>query len=258
MLDTLCNPLRILTLIGLLVASLGVRAEEPARIFAAASLTNALNDVGAAWKQAGHPLPSLAFAASSALAKQIDSGAPADVFASADLTWMDYLDERGRIVPGSRVNLLANELVLIAPKGKPVNVEMKQGFDIASAFTGKLCTGEPGVVPVGIYAQQSLQNLGWWDSLQGRIVGTDDVRTALAFVARGECPLGIVYATDAKISDKVEVVARFPEATHKPILYPVALVKGGRADAAAFMQFVTTSPEAAAIFTRYGFTKLAP
>ena len=258
MFTVLRNPVRIITLIGLLAASFGLRAEEPARVFAAASLTNALNDVGAAWKQAGHPLPSLAFASSSALAKQIDSGAPADVFASADLTWMDYLDERGRIAPGSRVNLLGNELVLIAPKGRSVTVEMKEGFDFASAFTGKLCTGEPGVVPVGIYAQQSLQNLGWWDSLQGRIVGTDDVRTALAFVERGECPLGIVYATDAKISDKVDVVARFPEATHKPIVYPVALVKGGRADAAAFMTFMTTSPEAAAIFTRYGFTKLTP
>lgn len=252
------RPLRIVALIGLLVASLGARAEEPARVFAAASLTNALTDVGMAWKQAGHPAPSLAFAASSALAKQIDAGAPADVFASADLTWMDYLDERGRIATGSRVNLLGNALVLIAPKGRSLKVEMKQGFDIASAFTGKLCTGEPGVVPVGIYAQESLQSMGWWDSLQGRIVGTDDVRTALAFVERGECPLGIVYATDAKISEKVEVVATFPEATHKPIVYPVAMVQGGRADAAAFLKFMMASPEAAAIYTRYGFTKLIP
>ncbi len=251
-----CGPLRIIALVGLLGGSLGAHAEETARVFAAASLTNALTDVGTAWKEAGHPAPSLAFAASSALAKQIDSGAPADVFASADLAWMDYLDERGRIATGSRVNLLGNALVLIAPKGRPVNVEMKQGFDIASAFTGKLCTGEPGVVPVGIYAQESLQNLGWRDSLQGRIVGTDDVRTALAFVERGECPLGVVYATDAKISDKVEVVATFPEATHKAIVYPVAMVQGGRADAAAFLKFMTTSPEAAAIYTKYGFTKL--
>ncbi len=253
-----CGLLRIVALIGLLVASLSARAEEPARVFAAASLTNALTDVGTAWKQTGHPEPSLAFASSSALAKQIDSGAPADIFASADLQWMDYLDERGRIATGSRVNLLGNTLVLIAPKGRSINVEMKRGFDIASAFTGKLCTGEPGVVPVGIYAQQSLQSLGWWDSLQGRIVGTDDVRTALAFVERGECPLGIVYATDAKISEKVEVIAAFPEATHTPIVYPVGMVQGGRADAAAFLKFMTTSPEAAAIYTRYGFTKLTP
>jgi len=249
---------RAVTLIGLLVVSTVIHAEEQVRVFAAASLTNALTDIGAKWKAAGHPAPSLAFAASSALAKQIDSGAPADIFASADLTWMDYLDQRGKVVAGSRVNLLGNELVLIAPKGRPISVEMKPDFNLAGAFTGKLCTGEPGVVPVGIYAQQSLQNLGWWEGLQGRIVGTDDVRTALAFVERGECPLGIVYATDAKISDKVEVVGRFPESTHNPIVYPVALVKGGRADARAFLDYMTTSPDAAAIYAQYGFTRLSP
>ena len=249
---------RAVVMIGLLVGSAMLHAEEPVRVFAAASLTNALTDIGAKWKSSGHPTPSLAFAASSGLAKQIDSGAPADVFASADSTWMDYLDQRGKIDKGSRVNLLGNELVLIAPKGKPVAVDMEPDFNLAGAFTGKLCTGEPGVVPVGIYAQQSLQNLGWWDALQGRIVGTDDVRTALAFVERGECPLGIVYATDAKISDKVEVVARFPESTHNPIVYPIALVKGGRADARAFIEYMTTSPDAAAIYAQYGFTRLSP
>lgn len=247
---------RFVALIGLLAVSLASSAEEPARVFAAASLTNALNDIAAQWKKAGHPNPSLAFAASSALAKQIDSGAPADLFASADLTWMDFLDEHGRIVRDSRVNLLGNQLVLIAPKGKPVAVEMKAGFDLAGAFSGKLCTGEPGVVPVGIYAKQSLENLGWWQPLQGRIVGTDDVRTALAFVERGECPLGIVYATDAAISDKVEVLAGFPESSHSPIVYPFALVKGGRSEAKAFLDYLTTSPEAAAVYQRYGFTRL--
>ena len=134
---------------------------------------------------------------------------------------------------------------------------MTAGFDFAGAFSGKLCTGEPGVVPVGIYAKQSLESLGWWQSLQGRIVGTDDVRTALAFVERGECPLGIVYATDAGISDKVEVLASFPESTHTPIVYPFALVKGGRGDAKAFLEYLSTSPDAAAIYEHYGFTLLA-
>jgi molybdate transport system substrate-binding protein len=248
---------RIVALIGLLAASMHSNAEEPTRVFAAASLTNVLSDIAAQWKKAGHPNPSLAFAASSVLAKQIDSGAPADVFASADLTWMDFLDDHGRIVKDSRVNLLGNRLVLIAPKGKPVVVEMKAGFDLAAAFSGKLCTGEPGVVPVGIYAKQSLENLGWWQSLQGRIVGTDDVRTALAFVERGECPLGIVYATDAAISDRVEVLASFPEPSHGPIVYPFALVKGGRPDARAFLDYLKTSPEAAAVYQRYGFTRPA-
>jgi molybdate transport system substrate-binding protein len=231
-------------------------AEQPVRVFAAASLTNALNDIGAEWEKAGHPKPSQSFAASSTLAKQIEAGAPADVFASADLTWMDYLDDRGRIAPGSRVSLLGNDLVLIAPLGKRVPVKMTPGFDLAGAFNGKLCTGEPGVVPVGIYAKQSLENLGWWTSLKGRIVGTDDVRTALAFVERGECPLGIVYLTDARISSKVEVVERFPDNSHKPIVYPFAMVKGARPETQAFLSFVRTSPAAAAIFERYGFRLL--
>ena len=178
------------------------------------------------------------------------------MFASADLTWMDYLDQRGWIQAKTRDNLLGNDLVLIVPKGKQFPEQMKAGFDIAAAFDGKLCTGEPDVVPVGKYAKQSLESLGWWASLQGRIVGTDDVRTALAFVERGECPLGIVYATDAKISDKVEVLDRFPESSHKPIVYPFAAVKNARSEAQAFLQFVETSPVAAGIFERYGFILL--
>ena len=232
------------------------RAEAPVRVFAAASLTNALNDIGAQWQKSGHAAPSLAYSASSALAKQIEAGAPVDVFASADLKWMDYLDQRGKISPPSRANLLGNTLVLIAPKGRGFPVEMKKEFDLANAYEGKLCTGEPGVVPVGIYARQALEALGWWAALQGRIVGTDDVRTALAFVERGECPLGIVYATDAAISSKVQVLATFPEDSHQPIVYPFALVQGARAEAAGFLDYVKTSPEAARVFQQYGFTLL--
>lgn len=249
--------IRCFALAALLVAGPAL-AEEPVRVFAAASLTNALDDIGAEWAKAGHPKPSLAYAASSALAKQIEAGAPADVFASADLTWMDYLDQRGRIAARTRTNLLGNDLVLIVPKGRAFPVRMVHGFDFAGAFSGKLCTGEPGVVPVGIYAKQSLDNLGWWAALKGRIVGTDDVRTALAFVERGECPAGIVYATDAKISHQVEVLQVFPDSTHKPIVYPFAMVKGGRPEAQAFLQFVQTSPAAAAIFARYGFNRIKP
>ncbi len=243
-----------LALVAVCALTGAANAEEPVRVFAAASLTNALNDIGADWQAAGHPKPSLAYAASSALAKQIEAGAPADVFASADLTWMDYLDQRGRLTAGTRASVLGNTLVLIVPKGEPVPVQMAKGFDIGKAFTGKLCTGEPGVVPVGIYARQSLEALGWWTPLKGRIVGTDDVRTALAFVERGECALGIVYATDAKISRKVDVQATFPENTHKPIVYPFALVKGARPEAKAFLEYVKTSPKAKAVFERHGFT----
>jgi molybdate transport system substrate-binding protein len=232
------------------------RAEEQVRVFAAASLTNAMNDVSARWEADGHAKPSLAFGGSSMLAKQIEAGAPADLFASADLSWMDYLDQKGLIDRSSRVNLLGNELVLIAPRGRSFPVEMKQGFDIAGAFSGKLCTGEPGVVPVGIYARQALESLKWWTSLESRIVGTEDVRAAMAFVERGECPVGVVYATDAAVSTKVEVIAKFPDETHKPIVYPFATVKGGRTEARAFLDYMRQAPEAAEIFRRHGFVLL--
>lgn len=227
--------------------------EAPVRVFAAASLTNALNDVALEWRRAGHPQPSLAFGASSVLAKQVEAGAPADVFASADLQWMDYLDRRARIDRASRVNLLGNTLVLIAPRGKRFEAKAQPGFRIAEAFAGKLCTGETGTVPAGIYARESLQTLGWWPALQGRIVGTDDVRTALAFVERGECGAGIVYATDARISNRVDVVAALPADTHAPIVYPFALVANARPEARAFLRYLRT-PAAAAIFARHGFT----
>ncbi len=246
---------RALLLLALALAGPAL-AEQPVRVFAAASLTNALNDIGAEWVKAGHPKPSLAYASSSALAKQIEAGAPADVFASADLAWMDYLDKRGRIQTATRNNLLGNTLVMIVPSGKRFPVQTTRAFDLAGAFDGKLCTGEPGVVPVGIYAREALQNLGWWNALQGRVVGTDDVRTALAFVERGECPLGIVYATDAKISTKVEVLATFPSGTHKPIVYPFAAVAGARPETQAFLRFVQKSPQAISIFERHGFTVL--
>lgn len=253
--------LRILALVLLLAhgpaqATDTVR-EPPVRIFAAASLTNALNEIAAQWQRAGHPAPSLAFGASSALAKQVEAGAPADVFASADLKWMEYLDQRGRIDHASRDNLLGNTLVLVAPKGKAFKARMQPGFPIAGAFNGKLCTGEPGVVPAGIYARQALEKLGWWPVLQGRIVGTDDVRTALTFVERGECGAGIVYATDARISAKVEVIAAFPVGSHAPIVYPFAQVAGARPQARAFLRYLR-SAKAMAIFHRHGFTVPKP
>lgn len=242
----------------LLLCSAQLQAEDAVRVLGAASLTSALNDISAQWQKQNHPAPSMAYGASSALARQIEAGAPADIFASADLSWMDYLKDRKKIENDSVVNLLGNDLVLIVPKGKRFPIEFKKDFKIVDAFKGKLCTGEPGVVPVGIYARQSLEQLGWWSQLSGRIVGTDDVRTALAFVERGECPLGIVYASDAAISSKVEVLKRFPDATHKPIVYPFALVSGARPEAKALMTYMSTSAEAAAIFKQYGFVLLKP
>lgn len=231
-------------------------AEQPVRVFAAASLTGALTEVAALWTQAGHPAPSLAFGGSSGLARQVDAGAPADLFVSADTKWMDHVAERGRIVPDSRAEWLGNALVLVVPKGRRFKVELRRGFDLPAAFRGKLCTGEPGVVPVGIYARQALQHYGWWPALRGRIVGTEDVRTALAFVARGECPLGVVYATDAIGTAGVEVLATFPADSHSRITYSFAVLKGARPEAPAFLAFLRQSPAAAAVFQRHGFRRL--
>lgn len=235
----------------------GRAAEAPVRVFAAASLTNALEEIATQWQRAGHPRPVLAFGASSTLAKQVEAGAPADLFASADRKWMDYLSSRGRIDRASRSDLLGNTLVLIAPKARHFTATMKPGFRIADAFKGRLCMGEPEVVPAGIYAKQSLEKLGWWKPMQSRIVGTDDVRTALAFVERGECGAGIVYATDARISHKVDVIATFPADTHAPIVYPFAMTKRARRETIAFLRHLRT-PQATAIFRRHGFTVLLP
>ena len=230
-------------------------ADEGVRVYAAASLTNALNDILAEWAKEGHPQPKLVLAASSTLAKQIEAGAPADIFASADLKWMDYLDERHEVVTSSRTNLLGNTLVLIAPKGKRFDVQMQPDFAIEQAFSTKLCMGEPASVPSGIYGKQALESLGWWPRLQNRVVGTDDVRTALAFVERGECALGIVYATDAAISDRVEVLAPFPANSHDPIVYPFALLEGAAPEARAFLDYLGTA-RAQAVFRKCGFELL--
>lgn len=246
------------TLTGLMspavaVATPASTAEPPARVFAAASLTDVLTAFGKAWQQQGHPAPSLNFAASSTLARQIEAGAPVDLYVSADLKWMDYLADRHLIQAPTRRELLSTDLVLIAPASAPApQVRMTRDFPIATAFRGKLCTGDTAVVPVGIYAKQALQSLGWWQPLQGRIVGTDNVRSALAFVERGECALGIVYATDARISDQVRIVATFPADTHPPVTYSFALLDHARPEAIRFYAMLR-SPAAAATFERYGF-----
>ena len=237
----------------LLLSIPSTRAEDAVRIYAAASLTNAIGEISDAWSQRGHPKPTQVFAASSALAKQIENGAPADLFASADRKWMDYVAQRKKIDPATRVNLLGNELVLIAPKDRGFAVKMDKGFDLPGAYQGKLCTGEPDVVPVGTYAKQALSSYGWWAAFAPRVVGTDDVRTALAFVERGECPLGIVYATDAAISTKVEIIGRFPAGTHDPIVYPFAIVAGAGAQSGPYLEFLH-SDAAQQIFRKHGFT----
>lgn len=238
---------------ALLCSSLAQAAEIT--VYAAASLTNALRDIGNAY-QAAHPgtVIKTSFAASSALARQIAAGAPAEVFISADRQWMDYLAERQLIDQASRRDLLGNALVLIAPAAEPRTVAMTTARP--PAFDGRLCIGEPGSVPAGLYGKQALRALDWWTVLARRLVATEDVRAALAFVARGECQLGIVYETDARISDKVMIAGRFPAATHDPVVYPLALLPAASPAARDYFRHLQ-GDAARAVFTRYGFRVLA-
>ena len=232
-------------------------AEQKITVFAAASLTEAVTQVAADYEKQKTVQIQTSFASSSVLAKQIENGAPAEIFIAADNKWMDYLQEKNLLKPASRVGLLGNHLVLIAPKDRVFKVDMSKDFNFPNAFYGKLCTGETESVPAGIYAKQSLKNLNWWDNIKTRVVGTQDVRAALAFVARGECDAGIVYETDAKVSNKVEIIATFPETSHEPIAYPLALVKNASAQAADFYDYLQ-SAKAKAIFTKYGFSISTP
>ncbi len=236
----------------LLVSQVSIAAEV--RLYAAASLTDVLTELSTVYQQShAQVIIKKSFAGSSTLAKQIEQGAPADIFISADNDWENYLFRRGFLASESRRKLLGNELVLIAPVASQVKVSLHSGFNITRAFNGRLCTGDTVSVPVGKYAKQALNYYSWWDKIATRVVGTEDVRTALAFVERGECSLGIVYKTDANLSKKVEVVATFPSESHSPIEYPGALTKHASAEAHDFWLFLQ-SDNAKAVFMRYGFS----
>jgi molybdate transport system substrate-binding protein len=229
-------------------------ADPPILVFAAASLTDTLDAVGDAYAVTGKPRPTFSYAASSALAHQIENGAPAAIFVSADEDWMDYLARKDLIVPPSRVSLLANTLVLVAPASHPLAIAIAPNFALAQALgTGKLALGDPDAVPAGKYAKAALEKLGVWDSLQGNIVRAESVRGALAFVERGEAAAGIVYGTDAMLTPKVVVAGMFPPDSHPPISYPLAVVKGhDGAEAQGFRAFML-SDAAKAIYRKFGF-----
>ena len=196
------------------------------------------------------------FAATSVLARQIESGAHADVFFSADQEWMDYLDQRGFVQKPTRRNLLGNRLALVAPASSSVQLQIKTGFPLLAALNGgRLATGDPDSVPAGRYARSALTSLGVWNDIADHLVRADNVRTALAFVARGEAPLGIVYETDARIDKRVRIVDLFPESSHLPISYPIALTASAGANAAAFVEFLR-GPTGTAAFETYGFSVL--
>lgn len=234
--------------------SFSVKAES-VTVYAAASLTNAINDLEKIYEKQNKVEVKTSYAGSSTLAKQIEAGAPADIFISADTQWMDYLQNKKLVAANDRLNLLGNRLVLITPKGRSLKVKLDKTTDPNKAFTGKICTGDTKSVPVGKYAKQAFTNLGWWNRIEPKLVETEDVRAALNFVARGECQVGIVYATDAAISKDVTVVGVFPENTHTPIIYPVGLVKKN-SNSTKFYQFLQSN-QAKAVFKKYGFSVLA-
>jgi molybdate transport system substrate-binding protein len=235
------------------------RAEKPPLlILAAASLTNVLGELAPAFEQACGCRVRLSFAASSVLARQIEGGGQADVFVSADQEWMDYLQARDLIDGSSRRNLASNRLVLIAPADSTLQLAITPSFRIGQALgaRGRLATGDPDTVPAGRYAKAALMALGTWDAVKARLVRADNVRSAMMFVARGEAPLGIVYATDAMVDSKVRVVDTFPAGTHPPITYPAAAIKGAGDEAHAFLEFLAGA-EAAAAWKKFGFSTRA-
>ena len=241
---------------GLLAGQAAAQSHD-VLVFAAASLKNALDDITAQYQRDTGKHVRVSLAASSTLAKQIENGAPADIFISADLDWMDYLAKRNLIKPGTRKNLLGNRLVLIAPKDSSVQVKIQPGFPLAKMLAdGKLSMADTASVPCGKYGKASLEKLGVWPSVAGQVVQAENVRAALALVARKEAPLGIVYQTDVAAEPNVKVVGFFPEDTHPPIIYPVALIaESSNPDAAAFLAYLE-SPKAKLLFEKQGFTVL--
>ena len=236
------------------------RAEEPASltVFAAASLKGALDEVAVAYAGAGHASPRISYAGTSALARQVEQGAPADVVLSADAEWMDYLQQRHLIDPATRRNLLANTLVLVEPADRTTTLALDRGDAwIRALGDGRLAVARVDSVPAGKYARSALTTLGVWAMLEPRLAQTDDVRQALMFVARGEAPLGIVYRTDAQSGAKVRIVATLPAESHAPIVYPAAAVeREGASDArGAFLGFLR-GEIAATIFRKHGFDVL--
>jgi molybdate transport system substrate-binding protein len=238
--------LAIFLLFGIL--AFAARAQAPT-VLAAASLQDALDEVASSY-----PIrPVIAYGSSAALARQIVNGAPADIFISADLDWMDYVEQKNLLAPGTRRNLLGNRLVLIAPAKQPVKLQPAPGFPIAKALgSGRIALAEPNSVPAGKYAKAAFEKLGVWDQVAPRVAAAENVRAALALVARGETPLGVVYQTDANVERGVVVAGVFPADTHPPIVYPVAALKTAKEGSAKFLEFLSR-PQSRAIFEKHGF-----
>lgn len=242
---------------GATFAPSAAMAEDKVTVFAAASLKNALDAINAEWQKESGKETTVSYAASSALAKQVEQGAPADVFISADLAWMDYLAQKKLIKDDTRSNLLGNRIVLVSSAEDAKPVEIKQGFDLAALIgDGRLAMGAVDSVPAGKYGKAALEKLGVWSSVEQKVAGAESVRAALLLVSRGEAPYGIVYQTDAAADPGVKVVGTFPEDSHPPIIYPIAITTDSKsADATAYVDFIK-SDKAAPLFEKQGFTIL--
>ncbi len=244
----------LITLVALGFVPRAVTA-QPLTVFAAASLTDAMKDIGRAWHSDGHPDLTFSFAASSTLARQIEQGAPANLFASADEQWMDYAEKHNLIAAGTRRTLLGNSLVLVMPKDHLRHVAIGPDMDVSALLgaDGRIATGDPSNVPAGIYAKQALTKLGLWDKVSARIAAADSVRAALLLVERGESPVGIVYSTDVAVSPTLAIAGTFPESSHDPITYPFAVTRAGDTkDARDLLDFLA-GPQAKDIFIKRGF-----
>jgi molybdate transport system substrate-binding protein len=240
-------------LFGLFAVFGRMAAAETVTVFAAASLKDSLDENVKTYQASSGDKIVVSYAASSALAKQIESGGPADLFISADLDWMDYLEQRRLIKVATRRNLLRNRLVLIAPADSRVAVNIAPGFPLASILgSGRLAMANPDSVPAGKYGKASLEALGVWKDVQSKVAPAENVRAAMVLVSRGEAPLGIVYRTDAMVDAKIRIVAEFPENSHPPIIYPAAVTVTGSAAAAAFLESLS-KPAATAVFAKFGF-----
>jgi molybdate transport system substrate-binding protein len=236
------------------VAAATLAAAENVTVFAAASLNEAMDEQARQFERATGNKVIVSYAASNALAKQIDAGAPADLFISADLDWMDYVSQRGLVVPNARLDLLRNTLVLIAQSSSSTALRIAPNFDLAGALgTGRLAMANPDSVPAGRYGKNALEKLGIWGSVEGKVARTENVRAALALVSRGEAPFGIVYRTDAMADKSVKIVDEFPVGSYPPILYPAAVLAGGKSTAArALLDYLHSAPARAA-WERFGF-----
>jgi len=230
-------------------------SDETLTIYGAASTTDVMNELAKRFEARTGTKVRTSFASSATVARQIEAGAHADVFISANLSWMDHLENKGRLEPGTRRNLLGNRIVLIAPASHGFELRLERGSDLAGAFEGKLALADPAHAPAGRYAKESLEHLGWWTAIEPRVLPCKDVRAAVAAVETGSVGAGVAYATDAAVSKRIKIAGTFPDASHAPIRFPIALIKGSKAGARELLDFLC-SKEARKVYEAAGFVVL--